>query len=59
MVGDRENDISAAAAVGMDSIGVLFGYGDEKELTTAGATYLAKSAKDIGMIISQGESRLP
>ena len=59
MVGDRENDISAAAAVGMDSIGVLFGYGDEKELTTAGATYLAKSAKDIGMIISQGESLLP
>ena len=47
MIGDRENDITAARIVGIDSIGVLYGYGDEKELTTAGATYLAKSAQDI------------
>lgn len=47
MIGDRENDITAARAVGMDSIGVLFGYGDEEELTTAGATFLADSANDI------------
>ena len=36
---------------GMDSIGVLYGYGDEKELTTAGATYLAKSAQDIVRLV--------
>lgn len=51
MIGDRENDISAAGAVGMDSIGALYGYGDEKELTTAGATYLAESAEDIGRLV--------
>ncbi len=51
MIGDRENDISAARAVGMDSIGVLYGYGDEKELTTAGATYLAGSAEDIEKLV--------
>ena len=51
MIGDRENDISAAGEVGMDSIGVLYGYGDEKELTTAGATFLAESAQDIGRLV--------
>ena len=51
MVGDRENDITAARNIGMDSIGVLFGYGDEPELTTAGATFLANSAEDILNII--------
>ncbi len=47
MVGDRENDITAAKEVGIDSIGVLYGYGDREELVTAGATYLAESAADI------------
>lgn len=47
MVGDRENDILGAKAVGIDSIGVLYGYGDREELQSAGATYLAESAADI------------
>ena len=47
MVGDRENDVSAANAVGIDSIGVLYGYGDKEELTKAGATFLAESTVDI------------
>ena len=51
MVGDRENDVSAAGEVGLDSIGVLYGYGDEAELTGAGATYLAKAAKDIEALV--------
>ncbi|MBR3057396.1 MAG: HAD-IA family hydrolase [Clostridiales bacterium] len=51
MVGDRENDISAANEVGIDSIGVLYGYGDEEELTTAGATYLAQTAADVKIFI--------
>ncbi len=51
MIGDRENDITAAKTLGIDSIGVLYGYGDEKELTTAGATYLAESAEDIERLV--------
>ncbi len=51
MVGDRENDILAANEVGIDSIGVLYGYGDEAELTTAGATYLAKKAWDVKELV--------
>ena len=44
-IGDREYDISGAKATGMDSIGVLYGYGEAEEL--AGATYLAYKAEDI------------
>jgi phosphoglycolate phosphatase len=47
MVGDRENDVLAAAEIGIDSVGVLYGYGDLKELTDAGATYIAETVEDI------------
>lgn len=47
MIGDREYDILGAGKFGMDSIGVLFGYGSEAELRTAGATYLAATQADI------------
>ncbi len=51
MTGDREYDIWGAKTAGIDSIGVLFGYGSREELETAGATYIAENVKDIGMII--------
>lgn len=47
MVGDRKHDILGAAEAGLDSVGVLYGYGDEKELREAGATYLAERVEDI------------
>lgn len=40
MIGDRHHDIDAATTVGTHSIGVLWGYGDEEELSGAGATHL-------------------
>ena len=42
MVGDRFYDIEGAQEVGIDSIGVLYGYGDKEELQKAGATHLAE-----------------
>lgn len=42
MVGDREDDVIGARNNHVDSIGVLYGYGGEEELMSAGATYLAK-----------------
>jgi phosphoglycolate phosphatase len=51
MVGDRKHDIIGAKKNGIDSIGVLFGYGDREELETAGATYIAEAVKDIEKII--------
>ena len=47
MVGDRAQDINGAIANGIDSLGVLFGYGDREELENAGATYIVESVKDI------------
>lgn len=45
MVGDRLYDINGAKYFGMDSLGVTFGYGDYKELSDAGATYIVDNAK--------------
>lgn len=41
MIGDRRHDIAGAVAVGMDSCGVLWGYGSREELAEAGATRIA------------------
>lgn len=51
MVGDREHDIIGAKKIGMDSIGVLFGYGDRNELEKAGADFIADTVSDIGKIL--------
>ena len=51
MVGDRRQDIEGATANGLDSIGVLFGYGDEEEHEAAGATYIAPTVANVGEIL--------
>ena len=51
MIGDREHDVIGANKVGIDSIGVLFGYGDYEELKRAGASYIVKNVEDIYKII--------
>jgi phosphoglycolate phosphatase len=43
MVGDRRYDISGAHSVGMLGLGVLWGYGTQDELVTAGADQLVHS----------------
>lgn len=53
MVGDREHDIYAAREKGIKSIGVLYGYGSHKELSDAGADYLAAKIDDLFTIFSQ------
>lgn len=47
MVGDRKYDCIGAQHFGMDSIGVLYGFGDLEELNNAGATYIAETVEDI------------
>ena len=47
MIGDRKYDIIGAKEIGMDSIGVLYGYGDLQELTDAGAPIVLKSVRDL------------
>ena len=50
MVGDRYYDIDGAKANGIDSVGVLFGYGTRDELEKAGATHIAETPADITTI---------
>jgi phosphoglycolate phosphatase len=47
MVGDRMHDIRAARANGLQSVGVLWGYGGEAELREAGADWLAASPAEV------------
>ncbi len=47
MIGDRNYDILGARKNGLDSMGVLFGFGDYEELAEAGANYIAETVDDI------------
>ena len=47
MVGDREHDIIGAKAVGLASIGVLYGYGDDAELSAAGAGRIVETVDEL------------
>lgn len=51
MVGDREHDIHGANNAGLDSIGVLCGYGDREELETAGATFIVENIEDVWELV--------
>lgn len=51
MVGDREHDILGAKANGLDSVGVLYGYGSREELESVGATYIVSSPEEILTVI--------
>lgn len=47
MVGDRKHDIMGASACGVESVGVLYGYGSREELKEAGADHLVGSVKEL------------
>lgn len=51
MVGDRRHDVEGARAHGMDCIGVLWGYGDERELAGAGAAHLVRTPNELGALL--------
>ena len=51
MIGDRLHDIIGAKKSGMRSIGVLWGYGSEKEFHDAGADYICPSVENLIDII--------
>ncbi len=52
MVGDRMHDILGAKDAGIDSIGILYGYGTREELENAGADLIAESVQDLKRILS-------
>lgn len=57
MVGDRKFDILGARGVGIDSIGVGYGYGSKEELTEAGCTHYVKTVEELTALLCPGVSR--
>ena len=53
MIGDRMHDARAARSNGARSIGVLYGFGDEPELTAAGVDALCAQVRDLPSVIAQ------
>jgi len=51
MIGDRKEDILGAKEVGIDSIGVLYGYGSLEELKNAGATTIVETVEELNKIL--------
>lgn len=51
MVGDRLHDIVGAHEVGIQAIGVMYGYGDKKELEDHDADYIVDSISDLSRLI--------
>lgn len=51
MIGDRKHDILGAKKTGLESIGVLYGYGDRAELESAGADRIVKGVEDLRRLL--------
>jgi phosphoglycolate phosphatase len=51
MIGDRGDDVTGARRNGVDSIGVLYGYGTASEVMESNPTFVAKTVTDIRAIL--------
>ena len=47
MIGDRRYDIEGGKACGLQTIGVLYGYGSKEEFEAAGADHIVETPNDI------------
>lgn len=53
MIGDREHDILGAKEAGLESVGVLYGYGNREELELAGADYVVATIEELGQLLCE------
>ena len=51
MIGDRKHDIIGAHNTGMDSVGVLYGYGSAGEMNEIKPTYLAETVLELKKLL--------
>ena len=51
MIGDRLHDIEGAKACKIESIGVLYGFGDRKELEEAGADFIVNDISELEKLL--------
>lgn len=52
MIGDTTVDIRSGRAAGSQTVGVLSGFGDEKELRRAGADHILESVADLSLLLT-------
>ena len=53
MIGDRKFDILGGRAAGLETVGVLYGYGSREELTAAGTTEIVETVQDLQTLLLQ------
>lgn len=53
MVGDRSYDIEGGKFVGFGTVGVLYGYGDLKELSEAGCDFTVDTVEDLSVLFGR------
>jgi phosphoglycolate phosphatase len=51
MIGDRKYDVVGASKNGVPSVGILWGYGSEEELSGAGATRLCRTPGELAVLL--------
>ena len=51
MVGDKHHDLESSETIGVDCIGVLYGYGSLEELSACKNVFLAKTPKEVSDFI--------
>lgn len=56
MIGDREYDMQGAIANGIDSVGVLYGFGNHEEFKAAKATYIVKDLNELRNLLLSNAS---
>lgn len=54
MIGDRRFDVEGARALGIESVGVAYGYGSVEELKEAKADYIVRSVEELRKFLLRG-----
>lgn len=57
MIGDRKYDVEGAKKIGVESVGVTYGYGSMEELKEAHADYIVRSVDELkSLLMREGEA---
>ncbi|MBR1771057.1 MAG: HAD hydrolase-like protein [Lachnospiraceae bacterium] len=54
MIGDRSYDVAGARVIGIESVGVTYGFGDMEELKEAKADYIVRSVEELEKFLLRG-----
>lgn len=58
MIGDRSFDVEGARKMGIESVGVTYGYGSMEELKSAKADYIVRSVEELQKFLLRGSDEV-